>query len=451
MSPTRPSESFAPFINTRLQPVAASGAPLKPFQRFQLRPRINRPEEAVETAPSSARTTTGLKPGDHESCRSLRAQFLTVISTAGLLLFSTGCATYSDAPIANSGSPAVAPQAPRRDQVLWSYRNAAMAMRAGRFDQAKAELEAALAHLGGIYGPDKAAASARRLFNAEANKNFIGEPYERVMAYYYRGILYWMDGEPDNARACFRTGQLLDSDAENKTYAGDYAILDYLDGLASVKLAADGSDAFARAQAHTRSTPLPPYAPRANVLFFVEFGNGPLKYATGQYREQLRFREGSSAVKSAVVKVAGQALGAPSYDDLYFQASTRGGRVMDHILAGKAQFKAASDGIGDAAIISGAVLASHQKRRSNADEIGAGLLLFGLASKLVSAATTPTADTRCWENLPAHLSFTAAELPPGQHTATIEFLNAVGAPHRVKTATFTVQPGRDTVVFLSDR
>ena len=375
------------------------------------------------------------------------AKWLAVAS----LVLSTGCATYSGDSAANSASPTTAPTAPRRDQVLWSYRNAALAMRAGRFDQAKTELEEALSRLGGIYGPDKAAASARSLFNEEAKKNFIGEPYERVMAYYYRAILYWMDGEPDNARACFRTGQLLDSDAENKTYAGDYALLDYLDGFACVKLAADGSDAFARAQSHTRSTPLPPYSPRANVLFFVEFGNGPLKYAAGQYREQLRFREGNSSVKSAVIKVGGQTLPAPAYDDLYFQASTRGGRVMDHILAGKAQFKAGANSIGDVAIISGAVLASHQKRRSNADEIGAGLLLFGLASKLVSAATTPTADTRCWENLPGHLSFTAAELLPGQHTATIEFLNAVGAPHRVKTATFIVQPGRDTVVFLSDR
>jgi hypothetical protein len=30
---------------------------------------------------------------------------------------------------------------------------------------------------------------------------FIGEPYERAMAYYYRGLLYWRDGEIDNARA----------------------------------------------------------------------------------------------------------------------------------------------------------------------------------------------------------------------------------------------------------
>ena len=371
---------------------------------------------------------------------------------AVMLVFSTGCATYSEGPASNAASATgSAPQASRRDQVLWSYRNAALAMRAGRFDQAKVELEDALARLGGIYGPDKAASSARRLFNEEAKKNFIGEPYERVMAYFYRGILYWMDGEPDNARACFRTGQLLDSDAENKTYAGDWTLLDYLDGLASVKLAADGSDALARAQSHTRSTPLPPYAPRANVLFFVEFGNGPLKYASGQFREELRFRAGSSSAKSAVVKVAGQALPAPANDDLSFQATTRGGRVMDHILAGKAQFKSGANSVGDAAIISGAVLASTQQRRHNAgDEIGAGLLLFGLASKLISGATNPTADTRCWENLPGHLSFAAAELPPGQHTATFEFLTATGTPHRVKTATFTVQPGRDTVVFLSD-
>jgi len=385
-----------------------------------------------------------LKPGAKERLASLAC-------VAMALLMLTGCATYSDGPVANSASPfAQAPATPRRDQVLWSYRNAALAMRAGRFDQAKTELDDAISRLGGILGPNKDAASARRLFNEEAKKMFIGEPYERVMAYFYRGILYWMDAEPDNARACFRTGQLLDSDAENKTYAGDWALLDYLDGLASVKLAADGSDALTRAQAHTRATPLPPYSPRANVLFFVEFGNGPLKYAAGQFREQLRFSKGNSGVKSAAVKVAGQTLPAPSYDDLFYQATTRGGRVMDHILAGKAQFKAGADSVGDAAIVSGAILASQQRRRSNADEVGAGLLLFGLASKLVSGATNPTADTRCWENLPGHLSFAAIELPPGQHTATAEFLNAAGTPHRVKTATFTVQPGRDTVVFLSD-
>ncbi|KAF0177934.1 MAG: hypothetical protein FD161_2133 [Limisphaerales bacterium] len=423
-----------------------------PSAKFQRSAKLQPPKNSVQLAiPVNASAQSN--PSARRSLGFGTWSFFGVWSLGfGALFLFTGCATYSEGSTAQTGSASNgAAAASRRDQVLWSYRNAALAMRAGRFDQAKTELEDALAHLGGIYGPDKAAASARRLFNEEARKMFIGEPYERVMAYFYRGILYWMDGEPDNARACFRTGQLLDSDAENKTYAGDWALLDYLDGLASVKLAADGSDALARAQSHTRATPLPPYAPRANVLFFVEFGNGPLKYATGAFREQLRFSKGTSNVKSAAIKVAGQTLAAPSYDDLYFQATTRGGRVMDHILAGKAQFKAGSDAVGDAAIISGAVLAATQQGRRNAgDEVGAGLLLFGLATKLISGATNPTADTRCWENLPGHLSFAAAELPPGQHTATVEFLNAAGTPHRVKTATFTVQPGRDTVVFLSD-
>ena len=68
----------------------------------------------------------------------------------------------------------------------------------------QAFLDDALARVGNIIGPDKSAKKARGLFNEEAKKTFLGEPYERVMAYFYRGILYWMNGAPDNARACFR-------------------------------------------------------------------------------------------------------------------------------------------------------------------------------------------------------------------------------------------------------
>jgi hypothetical protein len=68
------------------------------------------------------------------------------------------------------------------------------------------------------------------------------------MAYFYRGILYWMDGEIDNARACFRSAQFMDSDAENQSYANDYVLLEYLDGFATAKLGGDGSDALARSR-----------------------------------------------------------------------------------------------------------------------------------------------------------------------------------------------------------
>lgn len=356
-------------------------------------------------------------------------------------------------PVADGQTMAL--HAPPRDRVLWQYRTALIAMRRGQYEVAKRLLDDALLTLGGIYGPDTGAKKARSYFHGEARKTFIGEPYERVMAYLYRGILYWMDGEPDNARACFRSAQLHDADAESDAYASDYVLLDYLDGLATAKLGGDGADAFKRAQALSRMARLPEYLPQANVLCFVEFGAGPLKYATGQYSQELRFRGGESPVKSALLKAGALTLPLAATDDLYHQATTRGGRVMDHVLGNKAVFKSATDTAGDAAIISGAILAGTQHGRHNVgDEVGLGLLLAGLAGKIVSAATKPAADTRCWDNLPQYLSFALLTMPPGQHTVTVEFLNSQGQVLANLTKTFTLTvppPPRDKVIFVSDQ
>ena len=175
--------------------------------------------------------------------------------------------------------------------MLWQYRLAAAAMRQGNYNLAKQNLDDALLTLGGIYGKDADAKKARSYFHAEAKKTFIGEPYERSMAYIYRGIIYWMDGEPDNARACFRSAEFEDSDAANHQYAGDWVMPEYLDGFITTQLGGDGADAFKRAQADARGVKLPPYNPKANALFFIEFGPGPTKFATGQYGEELRFRD----------------------------------------------------------------------------------------------------------------------------------------------------------------
>src|SRR5205809_2003670 len=274
------------------------------------------------------------------------------------------------------------------------------------------------------------------------------------MAYYYRGILYWIDGELDNARACFRSGEIMDSDAENKTYSSDYVLLDYLDGLTTAKLGSDGSEALKRAQAEARMAKPPEFDNQANVIFFVEFGNVPGKYAAGQYGEELRFRPGYSAVHSIQIKADGQTVRAEPYDDLTFQATTRGGRVMDHVLANKAVFKTATDTAGNAAIISGAILAGQQDRHSVADEVGVGLLAAGVITKIFSAATTPAADTRAWDNLPQYLSFASTQLRAGAHTVTVEFLDAGGSPMANLTRTVTINvsdPARDTVVFVSDK
>ncbi len=379
---------------------------------------------------------------------------------AGLAGVLAGCATEPrrvSSFVSRTGDPIVDGNAmiangPAKDRALWECRTAAAAMRRGQFAEAKRLLDDALLTMGGTWVGDKSAKQARSYFSEESKKTFRGEPYERVMAYYYRGILYWMDGELDNARACFRSAQIQDAETENKTYAADYVLLDYLDALATLKLSGDATDALKRAAAESRFGNLPPCDPKANTLFFIEFGQGPTKYATGEYQEELRFLPGRSVAQSAVIKIGTQVLGLRPYDDLTFQATTRGGRVMDHILANKAVFKSATDTAGTVGLMGGLAMAA-AGGNSATRNAGLGLAAAGLVSKIVSAVTTPAADTRCWDNLPNYLSFAAVSLPPGQHSATVEFLDASGRPvvGLTKNVSLSVVPGRDTVVFVSDR
>jgi len=380
-----------------------------------------------------------------------------LLGLSGLLL--AGCATTESTSWPRTGDPVVdgrsaIERGPRRDRVLWQYRTALAAIRRGQFTEAKALLDDALLTIGGIFGPDKDAKRSRGYFATEAKKTFIGEPYERVMAYYYRGILYWRDGELDNARACFRSAQFMDSDTENKEYANDYVLLDYLDALATAKLGGEGSDAFKRATNVARLTQPRPCDPSANLVVFIELGQGPRKYATGEYSEQLRFLPGKSTASAVRIRGEEWDVRVPVYDDLTSQATTRGGRVMDHVLANKAVFKKTTDVAGNAAIISGAIMASQGGRHSNVDEVGAGLMVAGLVGKIVSAATTPAADTRAWDNLPQLLGFAALHLPPGSHVLSAEFLDTAGQPVPGATRTVAVEvppPPRDAVMFLSDQ
>jgi hypothetical protein len=380
---------------------------------------------------------------------------------AGTLLLLCGCVTVHEHDVTLSGNilvdgPMMVTNGPVKDRLLWQYRTAAAALRQGDHQLSRQYLDDALTRLGGVYGPDKSAERARSYFHEEHEKNFIGEPYERVMAYYYRGILYWMDGEPDNARACFRSGELEDSSSEGEQYTADYVLLDYLDGLASTKLGNDGSDAFARAEKESHFAKPPPYDPKANVLFFLEFGPGPQKYAAGQYGEELHFLVRESRARSAVIKVEDQTVTVGPYDDLGFQATTRGGRVMDHVLAGKAVFKTSTAIAGNVATGVGLTTAmiGADNRNDVATGVGLGIMAAGLITQAVSASVTPRADTRTWDNLPRYLSFAALSLPPGPHTATVEFLDQAGQPlsNLTKTITIDVPADKpDKVVFVSDR
>lgn len=405
--------------------------------------------------------------------RSLFSRFQLCLLLPVLIL--AGCETMSPPPsVPYTGDPVVDNNAhlavaPAKDRVLWEYRVAAAALRRGMFDETKTKLDSALALSAANYGNiSKEAAKSRRLFHNESDKPFVGEPYERVMANFYRGLVYWHEGEPDNARALYRTGELLDSDTEDKTYAGDYVLLDYLDGLVSAKLGGDGADALARARANAKQQSrghLPDYNRKANVLLFAEYGQGPSKYTGGEYGEQLKFFTQQSKEHSARIEIDGRQIPLPPFDDLNYQATTRGGRLMDHVLGNKAVFKETTDTVGDVALVGAAVAANNIRRydgsyNKDAANVALGLAAVGMISKIASAATKSQADIRCWDNLPQYLSFAALELSPGDYPATLEFLDAQGHPigSLTQKLTITVPPAEpgiggktaDTVVFLSD-
>jgi tetratricopeptide (TPR) repeat protein len=339
-------------------------------------------------------------------------------------------------------------QAPARDRNLWRLRVALLALKEGRHAEARELFDQALPPAGTVLIGDATTRRARGLFAPEKAKVFYGEPFERAMGWFYRGLLYWRDGEPDNARACFRTAQLFDA-APDRDHRGDWILMDYLDGLASAKLGGDSRAALQRARAAAGKIQLPDYDASANVLVFLQFGYGPLKKSGGDVGERIIYAGGNSRTQSARVRAAGRGTNAPALDNLTFQATTRGMRQMDWVLARKARVKKTADLVGDVSFLPGVILAQPEGTR----DVGLALLGAGIAAKAVGGSTQPRSDTRTWNNLPQHLAFAALRLPPGSQPLEVEFFDADNnlIPALGRTLTIEVKTRGDTVVFVADK
>jgi len=345
-------------------------------------------------------------------------------------------------------------EAPDKDRVLWQYRIALSQLRKGNFGVAAELLDDALLRVQASYGRSSKAGSARNVLKKESVKPFIGEPYERSMANYLRAIIYWKSNNLESARAAFKQAQFEDSDPEKRKYQSDYVTFDYLYGLASHKLKDPiWEEWYKNSLTHTNDqesfTPPPTYDDRANLILFIEFGVGPTKYAAGKHHRELHFTGGSTDVKRVRVTCGTITQETGPYDNLTFQAITRGGRVMDHILKAKSNFKSASGTVGTIALLGsvGAVAAGADER------VAYGLLALGFASKWFSHLAKPDADTRCWNNLPQCLSFVAMPAKVGIHTLNVDLLGENGQPltGRTRKVAFEVKDVlQDTVLFVSE-
>jgi hypothetical protein len=313
----------------------------------------------------------------------------------------------------------------QRNAVLNQMRAGLAAFELGADAAAARSFDQALAGIEAVYADNPEAAQARSKFTKENVKDFKGEPYERALAYYYRGLLYLREGDYQNARASFKGGLIQDSLAAEETFAQDFALLALLDGWASHcdGDAALAAESFAEARRYRADLPLP--GPDHNLLLIAESGRAPVKLATGEYGEALQFKRGGGYVAEQTRFVlAGAGVEGSLAEDVYWQATTRGGREVDRILAGKAQFKHGSDAVGTGLLAAGAITALSsrhlQDNRGDVALAGATIMMAGLVAKGIAAATTPEADARYWDNLPdrVHVATLALAEPPARGAVT---------------------------------
>lgn len=352
----------------------------------------------------------------------------------------------------------------KRNQVLNDMRLGLASLEMGQYPLAEQLFDDALVNIETVYADNPDAAAARSLFVREAAKDFKGEPYERAMAYYYRGLLYLRGGDYDNARASFKGGFLQDSFAEEDQNRADFALLQFLQGWASRCRgnAVTAEDDFKQFREINATFPLP--GKDDNVLILAETGSAPVKFAQadkgGSVPKYLKIRRASASEtvrvdipvavapakpgqKTKTVEQPTRTLPLTQLDDVYFQASTRGGRQFDALLDGKAQFQSVTDTIGNAALIGAAAAAAvasnreNKERQRDAAAAAGALLLVGLVAKGVAAATEAEADTRYWDNLPDRVHAATVALPDGVTTLTAQFLTPDGMVLRTREASVT--------------
>jgi tetratricopeptide (TPR) repeat protein len=268
--------------------------------------------------------------------------------------------------------------------------------------EAERAFEAALVEIEAVYANNESATKARSLWHEEGSKNFKGEPYERSMAYFYRGLIYLAQHDFGNAQASFRSGLMQDAFAEEEQHRSDFALMMFLAGWSFQKMGSHlmAEEAFAELKQFRPDFPIPPL--NHDTLVIAETGKAPRKLADGLGHYELVFRRGKKIKDKGIELITNKGV-MPMYkmEDIYWQASTRGGRPVDSIIQGKANFKKTTAKTGSQlSEASNAALMVGSLGSSTANNIGAAFSLVSVTSLAMSAKTKARADTRYWPNLP---------------------------------------------------
>lgn len=332
---------------------------------------------------------------------------------------------------------------------------------AGDKENAKRHLLDAYTSIESFFDPttEKRAVS---LWGAETEKVFKGEPYEQATLSLLLGLLFLEEGDINNALACFKNGQIADSDVKQELYKSDYGLLQLLEAkcyqmrgeaILCEQLESKAVESFASIhpvvvaqrkqtlaeiadreltesqKAEVFDTQLQ-QAERAvlrdyrdyntllsrpyNTLLLVCSGRSPELARMGQYGEHRMVVKNSSDRSHLEVKVDNAQWYDPirGYADVTFQAVTRGGREMDNVLADQAAFKRSTENFAQSMV---------DAANNTSDPYAQlGLLVIGMISSGISQATNVQADIRCIKTLPDEIDIVPLMLAPGTHDIQID-------------------------------
>ncbi len=310
----------------------------------------------------------------------------------------------------------------KRNEVLNCMQFGKDAFYLKQWDLAAYCFENALLGIETVFAHSEQAKTARSLWGWEKDKYFKGEPYERVMAYFYRGLTFYQSGDYQNARACFRAAILEDSYAAEFKYNCDFCSVLFLLGWTCRVIDDErgARDAFQELAELNPTIKTPP--PHHNVLVLIETGTAPRKVVDGIGHNILRYKRGKFIREIAPrLIVDGIEQTAFELDDLYWQATTRGGRQFDAILADQVQWKKGL-AITSEIIGSGSVIANP----TESDRTSQTLTASSAALALISNAVKAEADFRFWFNLSDRLHAVTLNLPPGPHHYEITYIDRQG-------------------------
>ena len=304
----------------------------------------------------------------------------------------------------------------KRNEVLNRLEIATRSFQHGDIDDARYNLDMALSNIEAVYADNRAAEQARSLWYEEGRKEFKGEPYERSMAYYYRGIIYLIDAEYDNARASFINALMQDAFAEESQNRSDFAVMMFLAGWASQKM---GESALAK-EAYDELKNIRPNFPipkrSDNILIISETGSSPRKLSDGMGHYELVFRRGKhNPIKKARIINHKRKYNTLPISDIYWQASSRGGRPVDAIIEGKAHFQKNTRKVGQTLANLGTNIQTYSSLFSESAGVAGGALsLIGVSQMALSQSVKPKADTRFWSTLPDMLHITTGKIAKGK-------------------------------------